>query len=109
MTGHPRTTEARSIGEDGGMVTLVARHVVVSGRVQGVGFRYLLDREASAAGLAGWVRNTAEGTVEAVLEGPPSAVEDVLGWMRRGPRGAVVVSVDVTEVAPQGLTGFMIR
>ncbi|GHH68734.1 acylphosphatase [Promicromonospora soli] len=91
------------------MVTLVARHVVVSGRVQGVGFRYLLEREATVAGVAGWTRNTAEGTVEAVLEGPPSGVEDVLGWMRRGPRGAVVVSVDVTEVAPRGLTGFMIR
>jgi acylphosphatase len=91
------------------MDTLIARRVVVSGRVQGVGFRYLLDREAAVAGVAGWARNTAEGTVEAVLEGPSSAVEDVLGWMRRGPRGAVVVSVDVTEVAPQGLTGFMIR
>lgn len=91
------------------MGTLVARHVVVSGRVQGVGFRYLLEREAAVAGLAGWVRNTAQGTVEAVLEGSPPAVEEVLGWMRRGPRGAVVVSVDVTEVAPQGLAGFTIR
>jgi len=91
------------------MDTLVARHVVVSGRVQGVGFRYLLEREAAVAGLAGWARNTAEGTVEAVLEGSPSAVEDVLQWMRHGPRGAVVVSVDVTDVAPQALTGFTIR
>jgi len=91
------------------MDTLIARHVVVSGRVQGVGFRYLLEREAAATGVAGWVRNTAEGTVEAALEGASSAVEDVLGWIRRGPRGAVVVSVDVTEVAPQGLLGFAIR
>jgi acylphosphatase len=91
------------------MDTLIARHVVVSGRVQGVGFRYTLEREAAAAGVSGWARNTPEGTVEAVLEGPPPAVEGILGWMRRGPRGAVVVSVDVTEVAPQGLTGFMIR
>jgi acylphosphatase len=97
------------IGEDDGMDTFVARYVVVSGRVQGVGFRYLLERQAAAAGVAGWVRNTAEGTVEAVLEGPPPAVEETLGWMRRGPRGAVVVSVDVTEVAPRGLTGFTIR
>ncbi|MFC8801664.1 acylphosphatase [Promicromonospora sp. NPDC057138] len=91
------------------MGTLVARRVVVSGRVQGVGYRYLLEREAAVAGLAGWVRNTAEGTVEAVLEGSPSAVEDVLRWMRHGPRGAVVVSVDVTDVAPQARTGFTIR
>jgi len=91
------------------MDTLIARHVVVSGRVQGVGFRYLLEREAATAGVAGWVRNTAEGTVEAVLEGPPSAVEETLGWMRRGPRGAAVVSVDVTETTPQGFTGFKLR
>ena len=91
------------------MDTLIARHVVVSGRVQGVGFRYVLEREAAAAGVSGWVRNTAEGTVEAVLEGPASTVEEVLGWMRRGPRGAVVVSVDATDVAPEGLAGFTIR
>lgn len=91
------------------MDTLIARHVVVSGRVQGVGFRYLLELEAVAAGLAGWARNTSEGTVEAVLEGPPSAVDDVLGWMRHGPREAVVASVDVRDVAPQGLAGFVIR
>ena len=91
------------------METLVARHVVVSGRVQGVGFRYTLEREAGAAGVTGWARNTPEGTVEAVLEGPPTAVEGVLRWMRRGPRDAVVTGVDVTEVAPQGLTGFVTR
>lgn len=91
------------------MDTLIARHVVVSGRVQGVGFRYLLEREAAVAGVAGWVRNTPEGTVEAVLEGPPSQVEEILGWMGRGPRGAAVVSVAVTEVAPRGLAGFTIR
>lgn len=89
------------------MDTLVARHVVVSGRVQGVGFRYTLEREAAAAGVAGWARNTAEGTVEAVLEGPPSAVDTVLGWMRHGPRGAAVASVDAADVAPQGLVGFV--
>ena len=91
------------------MDTLVARHVVVSGRVQGVGFRYLLEREAVAAGVAGWVRNTPDGTVEAVLEGPPSAVDDVLRWMRHGPRDAVVGSLDVGEVVPQGLAGFVTR
>jgi acylphosphatase len=91
------------------MDTLIARHIVVSGRVQGVGFRYLLEREAVAAGLAGWVRNTTDGTVEAVIEGPPSAVDDVLAWIRHGPRGAVVASVDVSDVAPQGLAGFAIR
>lgn len=91
------------------MDTLVARHVVVSGRVQGVGYRYTLEREAAVAGVAGWARNTAEGTVEAVLEGPPSAVEGVLGWMRHGPRDAVVAAVDVTEAVPQGLEGFVTR
>ncbi|MFD2797521.1 acylphosphatase [Promicromonospora vindobonensis] len=91
------------------MDTFVARHVVVSGRVQGVSFRYLLEQEAVAAGVAGWVRNTPDGTVEAVLEGAPPAVDDVLAWMRHGPRDAVVGSVDVREVAPQGLAGFVIR
>ncbi|GAB2500142.1 acylphosphatase [Promicromonospora xylanilytica] len=91
------------------MDTLIARHVVVSGRVQGVGFRYHLERRAAAAGLCGWARNTGDGTVEAVLEGAPAAVGDVLDWMRHGPRHAVVTAVDVRDVAPRGLTGFEIR
>ena len=62
--------------------------------MQGVWFRESCRREAVAVGVTGWVRNAADGSVEAALEGPASAVERVLGWMRLGPRHAVVAGVD---------------
>jgi acylphosphatase len=85
------------------------KRVVVSGRVQGVFFRDTTRRRAEAAGVAGWVRNTPDGTVEAVFEGDPEAVEQLVEFSRRGPSGAEVVSVDVTEEEPEGLTGFEVR
>lgn len=81
----------------------------ISGRVQGVFFRDSLRREASRAGVAGWARNTRDGTVEAVLEGEPEAVERVIEWARRGPSRAEVVDVEVSEAEPSGLQGFEVR
>jgi acylphosphatase len=63
----------------------VTRHLRVSGRVQGVGYREALRREALACGLAGWVRNRRDGTVEALLQGEAGAVERVIAWAQRGP------------------------
>ena len=84
--------------------------MVVRGRVQGVGFRYSTGRRAEGFGLAGWVRNCPDGTVEAVFEGNDEDVERIVDWMREGPRGAVVESVDVSEdEAEEGLTGFEVR
>jgi acylphosphatase len=89
-------------------VGVVARRVEISGRVQGVFFRDSLRREAQSRGVAGWARNTRDGTVEAVLEGEPEAVERVLEWARRGPSRAEVTGVEVSDVEPEGLRGFEI-
>jgi len=82
---------------------------VVSGRVQGVWFRESTRIEAERLGAAGWVRNRPDGTVEAEVEGPPAVVEAMLDVLRTGPPAADVSSVTITEVAPQGGTGFTVR
>ncbi len=87
----------------------IARRVVVSGRVQGVFFRDSCREEARAAGVDGWVRNTAEGTVEAWFEGPRSAVERLVEWCRSGPRRADVDGAEAHEEDPTGHEGFRIR
>ena len=88
---------------------VVRRRVVVTGRVQGVWFRESCRREAAAAGVTGWVRNAADGSVEAVLEGEPEPVERVLAWMRVGPTHAIVANVEVHPEPPVGETGFAVR
>lgn len=80
--------------------------VVVHGHVQGVFFRDTVRRQALAAGVAGWVRNNRDGTVEAVFEGEPEAVDRLVRVCREGPRGARVDRVDVADEAPEGLVGF---
>jgi len=82
--------------------------VVVHGFVQGVYFRDTVRRHAVAAGVAGWIRNNRDGTVEAVFEGGAEAVERLVALCREGPRGARVDRVEVTEEAPEGLSGFSI-
>lgn len=78
----------------------------ILGRVQGVFFRASCARQATALGVAGWVRNGADGSVEAVFEGEDRAVAAILRWCRTGPRGARVDEVVVTDEAPEGLAGF---
>ena len=82
---------------------------MVSGRVQGVFFRNTTRRRAEAAGVAGWVGNRADGAVEAVFEGDPAAVEEMVEFCRRGPSRAEVASVEVEEEQPEGLSGFEVR
>jgi acylphosphatase len=82
------------------------RRVIVHGRVQGVGFRVSVARRASSLGVAGSVRNRPDGTVEAVFEGEPEAVESLVRFCREGPRGALVASIDVLEETPEGLADF---
>jgi acylphosphatase len=72
-------------------------------------FRDTTRRRAEAAGVAGWVRNTPEGAVEAVFEGDPDAVDELVEFCRRGPSRAEVAAVEVTDEDPEGLTGFEIR
>jgi acylphosphatase len=88
---------------------LTRRRVVVHGRVQGVFFRDSVRRRADSAGVAGWVRNTPEGTVEAVFEGEPASVEGLVEFSRHGPGSAEVTSAEVTEEEPEGLSGFEVR
>jgi acylphosphatase len=87
----------------------VARRVVVHGSVQGVFFRDTTRRKAQSRGVSGWVRNCADGSVEALFEGDPEAVEAMVAFARAGPRGADVERVDVEDAAPEGLDGFQIR
>ena len=84
----------------------VRRRVVVHGQVQGVFFRDTARREAARHGVSGWVRNTAEGTVEAVFEGAPEAVERLLGFAEEGPPDAQVERVEPFEEEVEGLVGF---
>ena len=77
---------------------MVTRRIRVSGRVQGVGFRYALCDEAERNGVTGWVRNRTDGTVEALLQGSEAAVEALVDWARRGPRGARVSDVQTHAV-----------
>jgi len=71
----------------------VTRHLRIAGRVQGVGYRDALRAEAHVNGISGWVRNRRDGTVEAVVQGSPEAVEKILAWARRGPPAARVADV----------------
>ncbi|MBN8880916.1 acylphosphatase [Salana multivorans] len=84
-------------------------HVIITGHVQGVGFRWGTRQEALSLGLTGWVCNLDDGSVEAEAEGPPGAVEDLLAWLRVGPRFSRVTDVAVQEVEPAGDTGFALR
>ena len=85
------------------------RRVVVRGRVQGVGFRYGVGSRARSLGVAGWVRNRADGGVEAVFEGPRDRVGSLVDWCRRGPSGARVDVVEVDEEEPLGEVAFAQR
>jgi acylphosphatase len=77
--------------------------------VQGVGFRYSAAEAARTRGVSGWVRNRADGSVEAAFEGEPGAVEGMVRWCERGPRGAEVDEIDVFDEPPEGHDGFEIR
>lgn len=87
---------------------MIRRRVVVYGSVQGVFFRESVRRRAVTAGVTGWVRNNREGTVEAVFEGDPSAVEQLVEFCRNGPRGARVDEVEISAEDPEGLDAFRI-
>ena len=76
--------------------------------MQGVGFRFAVQRAAKSRDVAGWVRNRPDGGVEAVFEGEPADVEALVDFCRRGPRGAVVERVEVEEESPEGLGGFRV-
>jgi acylphosphatase len=88
---------------------VVRRRVVARGHVQGVFFRDTVRRRAAAAGVAGWVANRSDGAVEAVFEGPPDAVAELVELCRHGPSRADVTGFECTKEDPQGVAGFTVR
>ena len=89
---------------------LHARRFVVRGRVQGVGFRFFVEREAHMLGIAGWVRNNPDGTVEVLAMGTQEQLAGLRGRLREGPRAARVDAVDESSTkAIPGLTAFRIE
>lgn len=85
-------------------------HVIIEGRVQGVGYRVWAARTAEDLGLKGWVRNRTDGSVEAVVEGEPETVDAMLKLCRQGPRSARVSHIEQTLRADSGhFSGFEIR
>ena len=88
---------------------MIRRRIVVHGHVQGVFFRDSVRRVAQQRGVSGWAANRPDGTVEAVFEGEPDAVERLVDLCREGPRGARVDSVDITDEPPEHLSGFAVR
>lgn len=78
---------------------LATKHLRILGRVQGVGFRMYMERKARQFNVTGWVRNRRDGSVEAIVQGPPEAVDAVVAWARRGPPAAVVSDLRVSEAS----------
>jgi acylphosphatase len=85
------------------------RRVLISGLVQDVWFRATTAKEAARAGVDGWVRNLADGRVEAALEGTADAVDEMIDFCSRGPEMARVDQIDIAEECPEGLEAFQIR
>ena len=79
---------------------MIARHLIISGRVQGVAFRYTLIAEARQCRLVGWVRNTPDDNVETVIQGAEKEVDALVQWCRRGPPAADVTGLTVTDIKP---------
>jgi acylphosphatase len=79
-----------------------AFHALITGYVQGVGFRYSARREAQRLGLSGWIRNLSDGDVEVLAEGPVAALADFREWLEEGPPGASIRSVTVEKRQPSG-------
>jgi acylphosphatase len=88
---------------------MVRRRVVVHGRVQGVFFRDTTRRMAVERRVAGWVHNRSDGGVEALFEGEAEAVEALVDFCARGPRGAEVDRIEQSSEEPEGLKGFELR
>lgn len=85
---------------------MTARLLVIAGRVQGIGYRDWMCRQAEILGVAGWVRNRSDGTVEALVDGEPGAVQELLRACRRGPASAAVTELTETFADPPEGPGF---
>jgi acylphosphatase len=85
-------------------------HLLIKGRVQGVGYRWFVSDIATSFGLSGWTKNLSDGPVEAIFEGERSAIEAAIERCAEGPRSAIVSGIEVNwDENPEGLNGFGIR
>lgn len=75
----------------------ITRQLIISGRVQGVGYRFYMQRKARELAVTGWVRNRRDGTVEAMVQGSTEAVDAMTAWARRGPPSAMVAEVRLSD------------
>lgn len=88
---------------------MAAQRLLITGGVQGVGFRYALQDEARKLGVAGWVRNRSDGSVEALAQGEGDAIEALIAWARQGPPAARVSEVQITPAQEPPHSGFELR
>lgn len=88
--------------------SLVRAHVLISGKVQGVGYRASTGDAAKLLKLQGWVRNLHDGRVEAIFEGSADRVEEIIRWCHQGPPTAIVDQVIVNYEPPEGIQGFQV-
>lgn len=89
--------------------TTIRKRAVVTGMVQGVGYRWSAREEARRLGVAGWARNRSDGSVEVEVEGDAASVDRMLDWLRAGPPGSAVEKVRVSDAVPDGDDAFRIR
>ncbi len=87
----------------------VQKHVFLSGRVQGVGFRAFTRKQASSLGINGWVKNLADGRVEIKIEGAPSSVKQMIKRVKEGPSFARVEDIEINDEEVEGFNNFEIR
>jgi acylphosphatase len=87
---------------------IIRTHVLITGKVQGVGYRFATAQVATQLGLTGWVQNLPDGRVEAVFEGDRATVSQMLDWCHQGPPMAIVATVAATPEIPAGLTTFQV-
>lgn len=85
---------------------MIGRHLVITGRVQGVFYRGWMAEQARALGIEGWVRNRIDGSVEAVVAGPAEAIEAIIARCHEGPSAARVDHIAIADAAPEDLEGF---
>ena len=91
------------------MENVSAYNVRISGRVQGVGFRYTTLRQAERYGVAGWVRNMADGSVEVECEGESGKIDQFIRFLSKGPTGSYIRNVDKRKITPKGYIRFTVE
>jgi acylphosphatase len=88
---------------------IIRTHLIISGKVQGVGYRYYTAQQAKKLGITGWVKNLPDGRVEAIFEGTQQTITEMINWCRQGPSAAQVTDITINHEKPQGHKKFEIN